>query len=140
MNINTRMLGGGKLKIIIQNSSEVPIYQQIYEQLKEEILAGKIAQGEILPSIRQLSKELKVSVITTTRAYTDLENDGYIMIVQGKGCFVKEINRDILEEKVLSIIEEHFTEIWKCAKMLGKSNEELFEIIKTLTEELNNEN
>ncbi len=79
-------------------------------------------------------------MITTTRAYTDLENDGYIMIVQGKGCFVKEINRDILEEKVLSIIEEHFTEIWKCAKMLGKSNEELFEIIKTLTEELNNEN
>ena len=128
------------MKIIIQNSSEVPIYQQIYEQLKEEILAGKIAQGEILPSIRQLSKELKVSVITTTRAYTDLENDGYIMIVQGKGCFVKEINRDILEEKVLSIIEEHFTEILKCSKMLGKSNEELFEIIKTLTEELNNEN
>ena len=66
--MNTRMLGGGKLKIIIQNSSEVPIYQQIYDQLKEEILAGKIAQGEILPSIRQLSKELKVSVITTTRA------------------------------------------------------------------------
>ena len=90
------------MKIIIQNSSDVPIYQQIYEQIKDEILSGKIKQGELLPSIRQLSRELKVSVITTTRAYTDLENDGYIMIVQGKGCFVKEMNSNILEDKLMS--------------------------------------
>lgn len=75
------------------NLSDIPIYQQIYEQIKEEILSGKIGSGEVLPSIRQLSRDLKVSVITTTRAYTDLENDGYIMIVQGKGCFVKELNQ-----------------------------------------------
>ena len=78
------------------------------EQIKDEILSGKIKQGELLPSIRQLSRELKVSVITTTRAYTDLENDGYIMIVQGKGCFVKEMNSNILEDKLMSDIETHF--------------------------------
>lgn len=127
------------MKIVIQNSSEIPIYQQIYDQIKEEILTGKITQGELLPSIRQLSKELKVSVITTTRAYTDLENDGYIMIVQGKGCFVKEINHNILEEKLMCAIEKDFMEIRKCAKILNKSDEELLGIIKTLMEGLNDE-
>ncbi len=127
------------MKIIIQNSSDIPIYQQIYEQIKEEILSGKITQGEVLPSIRQLSRELKVSVITTTRAYTDLENEGYIMIVQGKGCFVKELNPDILENKIMSDIETHFIEIWKCAKILKKTDEEILDIIKILMEDLNNE-
>lgn len=127
------------MKIVIQNSSEIPIYQQIYDQIKEEILTGKISKGELLPSIRQLSKELKVSVITTTRAYTDLENDGYVMIVQGKGCFVKEINQNILEEKLMCAIEKSFTEIWKCARILNKSEEELLSIIKALMEGLNDE-
>ena len=108
------------MKIIIQNSSDIPIYQQIHEQIKEAILSGKIGSGEVLPSIRQLSRDLKVSVITTTRAYTDLENDGYIMIVQGKGCFVKELNQNILEDKLMSEIEIHFAEIWKNAKILKK--------------------
>ena len=127
------------MKIIIQNSSDVPIYQQIYEQIKDEILSGKIKQGELLPSIRQLSRELKVSVITTTRAYTDLENDGYIMIVQGKGCFVKEMNSNILEDKLMSYIETHFSEMWKCAKILKKTDEEFLDIIKTLMEGMKNE-
>ena len=109
------------MKIIIQNSSDIPIYQQIYEQIKEAILSGKIGSGEVLPSIRQLSRDLKVSVITTTRAYTDLENDGYIMIVQGKGCFVKELNQNILEDKLMSEIEIHFAEIWKNAKIFRKN-------------------
>ena len=127
------------MKIIIQNLSDIPIYQQIYEQIKEEILSGKIGSGEVLPSIRQLSRDLKVSVITTTRAYTDLENDGYIMIVQGKGCFVKELNQNILEDKVMSEIEIHFAEIWKNAKILKKTDEELLDIIKILMEDLKNE-
>lgn len=127
------------MKIIIQNSSDVPIYQQIYEQIKDEILSGKIKQGELLPSIRQLSRELKVSVITTTRAYTDLENDGYIMIVQGKGCFVKEMNSNILEDKLMSDIETHFSEMRKCAKILKKTDEEFLDIIKTLMEGMKNE-
>ena len=124
------------MKIIIQNLSDIPIYQQIYEQIKEEILSGKIGSGEVLPSIRQLSRDLKVSVITTTRAYTDLENDGYIMIVQGKGCFVKELNQNILENKLMSEIEIHFAEIWKNAKILKKTDEELLDIIKILMEDL----
>ena len=121
------------------NLSDIPIYQQIYEQIKEEILSGKIGSGEVLPSIRQLSRDLKVSVITTTRAYTDLENDGYIMIVQGKGCFVKELNQNILEDKLMSEIEIHFAEIWKNAKILKKTDEELLDIIKILMEDLKNE-
>ena len=127
------------MKIIIQNLSDIPIYQQIYEQIKEEILSGKIGSGEVLPSIRQLSRDLKVSVITTTRAYTDLENDGYIMIVQGKGCFVKELNQNILEDKLMSEIEIHFAEKWKNAKILKKTDEELLDIIKILMEDLKNE-
>ena len=127
------------MKIIIQNLSDIPIYQQIYEQIKEEILSGKIGSGEVLPSIRQLSRDLKVSVITTTRAYTDLENDGYIMTLQGKGCFVKELNQNILEDKLMSEIEIHFAEIWKNAKILKKTDEELLDIIKILMEDLKNE-
>ena len=127
------------MKIIIQNSSDIPIYQQIYEQIKEAILSRKINSGEVLPSIRQLSRDLKVSVITTTRAYTDLENDGYIMIVQGKGCFVKELNQNILEDKLMSEIEIHFAEIWKNAKILKKTDEELLDIIKILMEGMKNE-
>ncbi len=127
------------MKIIIQNLSDIPIYQQIYEQIKEEILSGKIGSGEVLPSIRQLSRDLKVSVITTTRAYTDLENDGYIMVVQGKGCFVKELNQNILEDKLMSEIEIHFAEIWKNAKILKKTDEEVLDIIKILMEDLKNE-
>lgn len=127
------------MKIIIQNSSDIPIYHQIYEQIKEEILSGKINAGEVLPSIRQLSRELKVSVITTTRAYTDLENDGYIIIVQGKGCFVKELNKNILEDRLMSEIEMYFVEIWKNAKILKKTDEEILHIIKILMEDLKNE-
>ena len=127
------------MKIIISNQSELPIYAQIREQIKEQILNGQIKEGEILPSIRSLAKDVGVSVITTTRAYTDLENDGYIMIVQGKGCFVKELNQNILEDKLMSEIEIHFAEIWKNAKILKKTDEELLDIIKILMEDLKNE-
>ena len=127
------------MKIVIQNSSDMPIYQQIYEQIKESILSGSILEGELLPSIRQLSRELKVSVITTTRAYTDLENDDYIMIVQGKGCYVKAINKSVLEEKLLHSIDEHFSEILKCARLLKKSDVELFQILRILSEESSHE-
>lgn len=123
------------MRIIILNSSDVPIYQQIYMQIKEAILSRVILEGDLLPSIRQLSRELKVSVITTTRAYTDLENDGYIMIVQGKGCYVKAINQNELEEKLVKNIEEHFLEIQKCSKLLKKSDEELLQILKMLIQE-----
>lgn len=124
-----------KLRIIIQNSSDIPIYQQIYEQIKEAILCHEVVEGELLPSIRQLARELKVSVITTTRAYTDLENDDFIMIVQGKGCYVKSINQNILEEKLLKDIEENFEQIMKWTKLLNKTDTELLQLLKKLMEE-----
>lgn len=123
------------MKILIQNSSDIPIYQQIYDQIKLAILSGDVKEGELLPSIRQLARELKVSVITTTRAYADLENDNYIMIVQGKGCYVKKINQNELEEKLLKSIEEHFLEIRKHAKLLKKADEELLHLLRGLLEE-----
>lgn len=123
------------MKIIIQNSSDIPIYQQIYDQIKEAILTHQIKEGELLPSIRQLSRMLKVSVITTTRAYTDLENDQYIMIVQGKGCYVKSINQTILEEKLMADVEGYFTQIMKCAGLLHKTNAEMLQHFKTFMED-----
>lgn len=93
----------------------------------------------MLPSIRQLSRELKVSVITTTRAYTDLEKDGYIINVQGKGCYVKEIDQGILEEKLLNDIKESFDRIMKDARILHKTDKEILQLCKKLMEENNYE-
>ena len=76
------------MRIIISNSSGMPIYEQIKEQIKEAILSGEVAEGDMLPSIRQLAKDLKISVITTTRAYNDLQQEGFVTNVQGKGCYV----------------------------------------------------
>lgn len=123
------------MKIIVQNSSDIPIYQQIYDQIKESILMGELKEGDSLPSIRKLARELKISVITTTRAYTELENEGYIIIVQGKGCFVQSINNNVIEERLLSSIEDNFIESIKTAKVLKKSDDELILILKNLMEE-----
>lgn len=127
------------MHIVIRNSSDTPIYQQIYEQIKDAVLSGTLMEGDLLPSIRQLSRELKVSVITTTRAYTDLENEGYIMIIQGKGCYVKGLGKDVIEERLMCTIEEHFQEIQKSAHMLNNTKEELWQILQTLMEEYDNE-
>lgn len=123
------------MRILVQNSSDIPIYQQVYEQIKEHILTGKLTEGELLPSIRQLSRELKVSIITTTRAYTDLEKDGFVMIVQGKGCYVNKINQEALNEKLSKSIEEHFYEIRKCARLLKMNNNVLLDTLKHILEE-----
>ena len=90
--------GGNNLKIIISNQSELPIYAQIREQIKEQILNGQIKEGEILPSIRSLAKDVGVSVITTTRAYNDLEKEGFIATMQGKGSVVLSSNNKILKD------------------------------------------
>jgi len=89
------------LRIIITNTSGKPIYEQIKEQIKEAILGGDLGEGELLPSIRQLAGELKISVITTTRAYTDLEEEGFIAVQQGKGCFVLPKNTELVREQLL---------------------------------------
>ncbi|MBD5518830.1 MAG: GntR family transcriptional regulator [Lachnospiraceae bacterium] len=120
------------MKIIISNQSELPIYAQIREQLKEQILNGQIAEGSTLPSIRQLAKEVGVSVITTTRAYNELEAEGFIATMQGKGSVVLPTDNDLLREQYLLRIEEGLSTAIETARAMGMSMEELTEVFKNL--------
>ena len=99
------------MRIVISNSSGIPIYEQIKEGIKSSILSGELQEGEMLPSIRQLAKELKVSVITTTRAYNDLQYEGFVTNVQGKGCYVLAQDNEMLKEQQLREIEECFEKL-----------------------------
>jgi GntR family transcriptional regulator len=123
------------MKIIISNSSPDPIYEQITKQIKTQIIGGELSEGESLPSIRKLAKELHISVITTKRAYEDLEREGYIDTVTGKGSFVAIQNREFLKEKRMRIVEEKLSEAISEAKMLGIGIEELKEMLELLYEE-----
>ena len=127
------------MDIIISNSSGVPIYEQIEEQIKGLIMTGELAAGDALPSMRILAKELKISVITTKRAYEDLERDGYIESVVGKGSFVKGINNEMFKESMLCAIEEYLDKA--CGKaLIGKvSLDELKEMLSIIYEEKKNE-
>lgn len=120
------------MKIIISNQSELPIYAQIREQLKEQILNGRIPEGTTLPSIRQLAKEVGVSVITTTRAYSELEAEGFIATMQGKGSVVLPTDNNLLREQYLLRIEEGLSTAIETAKAMGMSMEELDGIFKNL--------
>ena len=127
------------MRIVISNSAGVPIYEQIKEQIKGAILAGELKEGEALPSIRQLARELKISVITTTRAYNDLQYEGFVTNVQGKGCFVLRQNNEMMREQVLRDIEENFAKVIKSAKVAKLSKSELINILDCLLEEENYE-
>ena len=94
------------MDIIISNSSGVALYEQIEEQIKSQIMTGELMEGDALPSMRVLAKELKISIITTKRAYEDLERDGFIYSVTGKGSFVKGINSDLVKENMKFAIQE----------------------------------
>ncbi|RKL62695.1 GntR family transcriptional regulator [Thermoanaerobacteraceae bacterium SP2] len=118
------------MKIIISNSSSDPIYEQIAEQIKNQILTGELSAGDLLPSIRSLAKELQISVITTKRAYEELEREGFIETVGGKGSFVSSQNRELLREKRLKMLEEKLEEAVEDAKMLGLSLAELQEMLE----------
>lgn len=117
------------MRIIISNSSDEPIYAQIAKQIKEQILKGELAEGEPLPSIRSLARELNISVITTKRAYEELERDGFIETVAGKGSFVSSLNREMLRESQLRIIEEKLGEAIAAAKRLGIPLQELQDML-----------
>ena len=123
------------MRIIISNQSELPIYAQIKEQLKEQILNGQIPEGTTLPSIRQLAKEVGVSVITTTRAYSDLEAEGFIATMQGKGSVVLSKDNDVVREQYLMRIEEGLTTAIETARMMGLPEKELTEIFRNLLHE-----
>mgnify|MGYP001031260423 CR=1 FL=1 len=114
---------GGKMKIL-QNSS-IPIYQQIAEQFKEDILSGRVKQGEYLPSIRGLAKELRISVITTMKAYEELEQQGLITAVQGKGYYVNAQDSEMLREQHMRKMEEHLMNAISAARTAGVSDQEL---------------
>lgn len=123
------------MDIIISNSSGVPIYEQIEEQIKSQILSGELTEGDALPSMRVLAKELKISIITTKRAYEDLERDGFIESITGKGSFVKGINSDIVKETMLFSIQELLEKAVDKAILCNVSHDELNEMLALLYEE-----
>jgi len=123
------------LRVIIANTSGMPIYEQIKEQIKEAILSGELCEGEALPSIRQLAKDLKISVITTTRAYTDLEQEGFIATVQGKGCYVLPKNNELVREQLLRRIEDSFLDAINTGRIAKLSRAELRKMLEFVLEE-----
>ena len=123
------------MKIIVSNRSAVPIYEQIKEQIREAVFSGELKSGDALPSIRQLAKDLKVSVITTTRAYTDLQEEGFVVNRQGKGCFVLPQSEEMAKEAALVKIEENLRLAVSAAKNGNILEKEVLEILKILYEE-----
>lgn len=123
------------MQILISNSSKVPIYSQIKDQIKEKVLSGALQEGDALPSMRQLAKDLHISIITTKRAYEELEKEGYIYSIIGKGSFIAEQNLDMIKEKKLTAMEEKLLEVIANSKEVGLSLKELNEWITILYEE-----
>lgn len=123
------------MDIILSNMSEQPIYEQIYSQIKNSIISGVLKEGDMLPSIRALAKDLRISVITTKRAYDELERDGYIHTVAGKGCYVAKKNMELIREEHLKRIEEYIREIQHLAKACNLSHEDIIEMFSIIREE-----
>ncbi len=128
--VNINRKAGDQMRIM-QNSGE-PIYQQIADQFKTDILAGKYKQGEYLPSIRGLAKELKISVITTMKAYEQLEAEGLVTAAQGKGFYVNAQDSEMLREQHLRKVEDSLTEAMAAAEIAGMGDRELMEMLETL--------
>lgn len=120
------------MDIILSNSSGKPIYEQITDQVKEQIMTGALAAGDALPSMRLLAKELRISVITTKRAYEELERDGFLENVPGKGCFVAPQNQELLRETRLRKVEDALSLAVEEARKGGLSLEELQEMLNLL--------
>lgn len=123
------------MRILISNSSPDPIYEQIVRQIKGQIISGVLSEGEPLPSIRKLAHELQISVITTKRAYEELEKEGLIDTVGGKGTFVASQNQEFMREKRMKVVETKLADALGDARLLGVSYEELAEMMKLLWEE-----
>ena len=123
------------MTILIDNKSGAPIYEQIFDQLKSQIISGALKEDEALPSIRSLAKDLRISVITTKRAYEELERAGFLYTVAGKGSFVAPKNVELLREESLKKIEAHFADIAKLSAACGMSRGELHEMLDTAMEE-----
>ncbi|WP_434655033.1 GntR family transcriptional regulator [Thermoanaerobacterium thermosaccharolyticum] len=122
------------MNIVISNSSDEPIYEQIKRQIKNSILSGELKEGELMPSIRNLAKELMISVITTKRAYEDLEKEGYIVTRPGKGSYVAAQNKEFMKEMRLKIVEEKLSEAVEAGKAIDLKLEEMEEMLRLLYE------
>ena len=123
------------MKIVIKNKSELPIYEQIEQQIKAQILEGSVTEDEQLPSIRQLARDLKISVITTTRVYNDLAEEGFIISVTGKGYFVAPRNNELLRERMLCEMEEGFEKAVLNGRNAGLSDDDIIAALKKIMEE-----
>lgn len=124
------------MDIIISNSNGKPIYEQITSQIKNMIMNGELVEGDALPSMRLLAKELHISVITTKRAYEDLERDGFIVTIVGKGSFVAGTNHELLKEEQFRVVEEYLQKAVDTAKGSGIALEEMTEVLRMLYEEV----
>ena len=122
------------MKVIISSNSNLPIYLQIVNQIKDEILSGKIKENEMLPSMRALAKELGISFITTKRSYEELEKQGLINTIPGKGCFVSAFNKEIVFEAKMREIEERLEEAIDLSNMIGLTKEQLILTLESLYE------
>lgn len=123
------------MNLFINNKSGSPIYDQIYSQIKSEIINGNLKEDEALPSIRTLAKDLRISVITTKRAYDELEKEGFIYTLPAKGCFVASKNIELIRETNLKQIEKYIDEIQKLAASCNLSKQDIFEMFNLLEDE-----
>ncbi len=121
------------MNIIISNSNNIPIYEQLYDRIKTLIISGELKEGEAIPSIRNLAKDLRISVVTTKKAYDELERDGYINTVHGKGSFVAGMNTELLKETRLKEIEQHMQKILEIAPSCNIAEDELIEMFRLLS-------
>lgn len=123
------------MNILIDNKSGAPIYDQIYSQIKQQILSGALEEHEMLPSIRGLAKDLRISFITTKRAYEELEKEGFIYTLPAKGCYVAPKNIELIREETLKKIEDHIEQILQLAASCNLSHEEILEMVQFSLEE-----
>ena len=123
------------MNIIITNSSELPIFEQIENAIKEAIFTGEVKEGEMLPSVRSLANDLKISFLTVKRAYDGLEKAGFIKTVQGKGSYVLPKNLDLIKEEKLKEIQDYIEKIYEISKISNISKEEVAELFKMIFEE-----
>ena len=123
------------MTVLIDNKCSLPIYDQIYSQIKAQIISGELQEHESLPSIRSLAKDLRISVITTKRAYDELEKEGFIYTIAAKGCFVAPKNVELLREETLKNIENHIDQIVRLSQSVGLSEQEILDMVKFAMED-----
>lgn len=123
------------MQVLIDNKTGIPIYDQIYTQVKDQIISGSLQPHEMLPSIRGLAKDLRISFVTTKRAYDELEKDGFLYTIAGKGCFVAPKNTELLREENLKKIEGHIDAIVQLAASCNLSGGEILDMVRFSLEE-----